>query len=122
MKITDFGFNADLDQQFRVLGDALSLPYLRRTEVRGAYTIAKDDYYIALYSSIGAFSIQLPKAADFKGRALEFLDEAGVCGSKNVTLVPQNLEKINGASSYVINSNYGKVKIFSNGSNWFVAV
>jgi hypothetical protein len=40
--------------------------------------------------------------------------------ANNITINPNAAETIDGASSYVINSNYGSVVLVSDGTHWFL--
>lgn len=54
------------------------------------------------------------------GREWFIKDETGNAAANNITIATQGAETIDGAATYVINSNYGKVCLFSDGTNLFV--
>ena len=45
-------------------------------------------------------------------------DEAGAAGSHTITITPAS-GTIDGAASKTITTNYGSLKVYSNGSNYF---
>jgi hypothetical protein len=55
------------------------------------------------------------------GKVIIIKDEAGSAGSNNITITPPLGETIDGASSKVINSNYGMLTLVRNGGgSWFI--
>ncbi len=46
-------------------------------------------------------------------------DESGGAATNNITIATTSSQTIDGASTKVINTNYGVARVFSNGSNWF---
>lgn len=47
-------------------------------------------------------------------------DEGGVAATSNITVSPFGTEKIDGvAASKTINTNYGSLRLYTNGTNWF---
>lgn len=81
-----------------------------RTSVTGSYTIKEHDTYLGLD---GGHTITLSDALD--GRRITIKDEAGTAGSANISIVGT----VDGVSGYTINTNYGKVTLISDGTNWF---
>lgn len=55
-----------------------------------------------------------------EGREIFFKDVGGVAGANNITIATEGSETIDGAATYTINSNYGKVTLVSDGTNLFV--
>lgn len=72
----------------------------------------------------GACTVTLPGANAGGGTYLRFFfiqDESGAAATNNITIVPNGTDTINGASSIVINTNYGGKILYQNGTNgWFV--
>ena len=46
-------------------------------------------------------------------------DEGGAAGSNTLTIATEGSETIDGNSTATITSNYGAVRLYSDGSNWF---
>jgi len=67
--------------------------------------------------------IILPSANLFVNKLLHIVDEGGNATSNNITITPQEGELIRGAASLVINTSYGSVTLYSNGTSaWFSVV
>lgn len=96
-------------------------PYATSTD----YTIlAADPYsYILVDTSIGARVITLPAAnAVAQGRYYWICDTSGNAYTNNLTVQRAGADTIDGATTAVVNVNYGGVLLISNGSNaWHVA-
>lgn len=96
-------------------------PYATSTD----YTIlAADPYsYILVDTSIGARVITLPAAAGVaQGRYYWICDTSGNAYTNNLTVQRAGADTIDGATTAVVNVNYGGVLLISNGSNaWHVA-
>jgi hypothetical protein len=46
-------------------------------------------------------------------------DESGAAGANNITINVTAGGTIDGESSKVISTNYGRIELYSNGSQWF---
>ena len=46
-------------------------------------------------------------------------DEGGAAGSNTLTIATEGSETIDGSSTVTITSNYGAVRLYSDGTNWF---
>lgn len=77
-----------------------------------------NDNVVLVDSSGGARNVTLP--APSSGRSLKIKDSTGSAATNNITLLPNAAELIDGASSKVINSNYGSLEVVSDGTNWFL--
>jgi hypothetical protein len=53
------------------------------------------------------------------GRILIVKDESGAAGTNNITVDTQGAETVDGQDSVTITADYGVVRVYSNGSNWF---
>ena len=80
--------------------------------------MAAHDNVILVNTSGGPVTITLPTPTN--GRVLKVKDSTGNAGTNNITIVPFASELIDGASSKVINLNYGSVNLVSDGTNWFL--
>lgn len=79
-----------------------------------SYTATNDDEYIGV-NSVGAVTITLPVGVD--GRVYYIKDEHGQ-GSGKITIKPQEGEKIDGKSSYVIGVPYQCVTCVFRADAW----
>ena len=52
--------------------------------------------------------------------AIVFKDSAGTAATNNVTINRADSATIDGATSQTISSNYGSMKLISDGTNWFI--
>lgn len=82
-----------------------------RTEINSDYTIKNGDYYIAV---MGGHTVTLSGAE--KSRKIIIKDEAGTAGTSPITVAGT----IDGVSNYVINTDYGSLRLISDGTNWFL--
>ena len=91
-----------------------------RTVTSSTFTVdtTTTDYIIYTDSTSNAITVTLPTPTN--GRILVIEDSTGQAATNNITILPHASEKINGASSFVINQNYGSVRLTSDGTNWFV--
>ena len=55
-----------------------------------------------------------------EGKILIFKDISGNANNNNIIIKTERSEKIDGNDSYIINENYGKLKIFCHNNNWFI--
>lgn len=69
-------------------------------------------------SSGGAFAVTLP--APSANAYVVVKDSNGSANLNNVTINPNGAELIDGASSYILSSNYGSKTFVSNGTNWYI--
>lgn len=83
------------------------------------YTVKAGDELIGVTSTAAPRAITIPTGQLEEGRVLIIKDESGAAGTNNITITPA-AEKIDGASSLVIDQNYGIAWIYCNGANWFI--
>lgn len=81
------------------------------------YTTVPQDAVILVDSS-SARTIT-PLASPTTGQMHRIKDNAGTAGTNNITITPSG-KNIDGAASYVINTNYGSVDICYNGTQWII--
>ena len=71
-------------------------------------------------STAAARTINLPAAATAgAGKVYIIKDESGAAGTNNITADANASETIDGATTKVINSNYGVLRLICDGTNWF---
>jgi hypothetical protein len=75
------------------------------------------DYIIGCDPSGGAITVNLP-ALGYDAQTFLVVDETGSAGTNNITVNAPAGHTINGASSVVISTNYGAVRVYSNGNNY----
>lgn len=92
-----------------------------------SYTVNFSEEYIGVNNTTTACAIALPKVAvgnnnSYPNYAAELTigDEAGAAATYNITITAFSGEKINGANTYVINTNYGWVKLKGIPGGWLV--
>jgi hypothetical protein len=81
-----------------------------------AADIANASLVVVNKTSGGATAVTLP-AAQYVGQAWKFVDAKGDAAVNPITITPAS-GLINGASTYVINENYGSVEIVWDGTNY----
>lgn len=102
--------------------DAGATSVTRNTQnaVASNISTSSDDYYIGVDSAAGAFTVTLSSADATDGRELIIHDDAGNAGTNNITIDTEGTESINGGASTTITSNYGSVRLRSDGTNWYI--
>jgi hypothetical protein len=94
-----------------------------RTTVSNAdYVASLNDRVICYTSLTAAHTVSLPDATTLVETYVVVKDESGSAGTDNITVKSINVSQtIDGASTTVINTNYGSKKFYSNGTNWFTS-
>ena len=85
-----------------------------------AYTTTDADSIVPVHTSGGAVTITLGSATVEAGRVVIVKDVGGSAATNNVTVDTQGSETIDGSASKAINSNYGVLRLHSDGTNWFI--
>jgi len=65
-----------------------------------------------------AVTVTLPSAVT--NAAIVFKDSTGTAATNNITINRADSATIDGATSQTIASNYGSLKLISDGTNWFI--
>ena len=78
-----------------------------------------DEVIVGVTSTASARTIDLTSSDCVVGRIIIVKDESGAANVNNITVTTQGAETIDGAATYVINTAYGTVRLYSNGTNWF---
>jgi len=95
---------------------------LARTAVSGNYTILASDRLVAYTSTSSAFTATLPAAsASNAGQEWTVKDESGGAATHNITVKTSGgtIDGTSGSTGKVISTNYGVLKVYSNGTNYF---
>lgn len=93
-----------------------------RSAQAGNYTILiTDPTYIGVTSTAAPRTITLPAASAVPaGKTFTVKDESGAAVTNNITVSRAGSDTIDGATTKVINTNYGGVTLYSDGvSKWF---
>ena len=87
------------------------------TTVAGAtYTVLRtDDIIHSTYSATGAVTITIPTSLMAEKKTFTIKDAAGKAGTNNITI--DSADNIDGAGTYVINSDYDSITLYSDGNN-----
>jgi len=85
-----------------------------------SYTLQAGDKILGVsYSATGATSVILATLEMKEGRLLLVKDIGGNADPNTITVSTEGEEKIDGADTQTITSDYGILRLFSNGTNWF---
>ena len=91
----------------------------KRRAVATSYTASTADYLLGVTGV--PTSILLDATAFDEGQVLVIKDESGAASSGNsITLAPSGAQTIDGVTSVAVESPYGSVLLYSNGTNWFI--
>lgn len=74
---------------------------------------------IGVTDTSAARTITLDSDDVVAGRIMIIKDESGAAGTNNITIDTEGAETIDGAASVTISVNYGVVRVYSDGTNWF---
>ena len=84
------------------------------------YTVLSTDEFISADVTAGVITIKLPNAPS-TGRTYIIKDKAGLAGTSNITITTVGGSvTIDGATSYVMNTNYESISVIFDGSNYEV--
>jgi hypothetical protein len=85
-----------------------------------SYTVLPGDETIDVTTHAGGTAIVLPTAGPTNvGKVYIIKDASGNSGTNNITISVTGGGNIDGANTLLINANYGKATVFSNGTQWF---
>ena len=82
------------------------------------YTVLSTDYLIAYTNLTAGRTMTLPSASGNTFKTYVAKDESGSAATFNIT-ISGGTNTIDGATTKIINSNYGSFEIYSNGVNYF---
>jgi len=84
------------------------------------YSALGSDFIVAVTNTAAARTVSLPQAsAAIVGEPYLVKDESGAAGTNNITVNVTGGGTIDGAASKVINTNYGSLRFYTDGANWF---
>ncbi len=90
-------------------------------EVSSATTTTITDSIIGVISTSSPITITLADATTLdSGQEITIKDEGGNAVASNITIATTASQKIDGASTFTIGTNYGSVTLYGNGSNYYV--
>lgn len=84
------------------------------------YTATNQDHNILVDGTINTITITLPTAVTLAGQEFLIKDWKGQSATRNITIATTSAQTIDGASTKVISSNYGSVRVVSDGANWSI--
>lgn len=85
-----------------------------------AWTIVAADSVLLCDATSAAFTLTLPSASATGISGCQFTIKRINSGSNNVTLAAASGQTIDGAATYVLNTQYQTARVVSNGSDWFL--
>jgi|19_taG_2_1085344.scaffolds.fasta_scaffold00773_5 hypothetical protein len=92
----------------------------RTTSAAGNYTAVAGDMIIAKTGiTASGDTVTLMAASGMEGRVLIIKDESGNAGTDNITIDGNAAETIDGTATIPISVDYGVIRLYSDGSNWF---
>jgi hypothetical protein len=96
-----------------------SIAFKRTSAADADYTVLATDNIIGFPTLTASRVVTLPTAASVAGRMYTVKDESGsAAAGRTLTLTPQAGQFIDGAATKVINTAYGFLRVYSNGTNW----
>jgi len=84
------------------------------------YTVADDDYIIAVSGTGSPRAINLPAKANHLGRILIIKDSSANAGSNNIEINPSGSENIDGLGDKLINTNKASLTIVCASDQWLI--
>lgn len=92
----------------------------RRLSVQtSATTVDQQGVIVPVDTSGSTVTITLASAAVAEGAQLVVTDEQGNAGTNAITVDTEGSETIDGATSQSVGSNYGELRLYSDGNNWY---
>lgn len=87
-----------------------------------SYSVLVTDYIVAVTDNSAARTITLPSTGVATGQTFVIKDAAGTAASANAISVTVNggVKTIDGSTTVSINTNYGSMTVYYNGTNYFI--
>lgn len=92
---------------------------VKRTATAGDYNVTETDVIIGVTDTSAPRTIGLPSSIVADGKIVIIKDESGGAGTNAITISTESGETIDGNPSTEINTDYGVIRLYSDGSNWF---
>lgn len=93
----------------------------KRTGVTNDYSVVLTDYYLGVDTTGNTVELTLPAASTTtEGQTYVVKDEGGNAAANIITIVRSASDTIDGETSATIESPYGSLLLYSNGSHWFI--
>lgn len=90
------------------------------TVVSGVYAVLTTDSIVSFNSVAGLPEAQLPAVGSVSvGKLYIITDMTGSAASSNISISTADAALIDGNAAIAINTNYGSVQVYTNGTNWF---
>ena len=90
----------------------------KRKVIGWDYTLGQNEHFVGIGVITGSITITLPSAnALVAGHDIVIKDERGSAGSHPITIQTQGDDTIDGAESVILESSYGAINIYTNGTN-----
>ena len=105
-----------------LLATTATIERMSRVGVITANTVAADLGTIyPVDTNGGTVTLTLASSMVVDGAQVIIKDEGGNAGTNAITIATEGSETIDGASSISIDSNYGALRLHSDGTGWFVS-
>ena len=93
----------------------------KRTPVTANYTILLSDYYLGVDTTSNSVTLTVPAAATAQiGQTFVVKDEGANTAANPITVARSSGDTIDGDASVQIDTPYGAISLYTNGSNWFI--
>jgi len=106
--------NSELDEVYKILNE---IKILKIVKARVDYFMVEDDEIIGVTRD--GLVITLVLAERFKNKTVIIKDESGLAGSTGITMRRSGLAEIDGATNVNISTNFGVLRLYSDGTDWF---
>jgi hypothetical protein len=94
--------------------------FIGRQPVSSDYYASGAEFLIAVTNTASNRTVFLPKASTVSGQVFVIKDESGGATAKPITIAPgDSSDRIDGATSVSISSNYSSESVYSNGTAYF---
>ena len=93
----------------------------KRTAITNDYSIVLTDYYLGVDTTSNTVQLTIPAASTTtEGQTFVVKDEGGNVSSNAITIIRSDSDTIDGETSAAIESPYGALSLYTDGSNWFI--
>jgi hypothetical protein len=117
--LSTFYNDVDICGNLTVNGCSITNIYDNRIEIDSNYTALSGIYLIATTPLSIAITITLP--APSQGNQYLIVNESGDATTYSITINPPSGKTISGHSSFILNTNYSTVYLYSTSSNYFIS-